>query len=276
MLSEKHIRGFAVYYLVCFLANFLWLFFHGLLPSQVQPIFTFLHHDVTGVLLLQTRLPHLFITYHWLPLVFDLFLLLLQFLLFYASYNEKKWTGIIAIVTIIFSVIYYYLLAVTGVMSVEMFIAFMLVPLIFISSSLKGKYFALHSVRLLFIIFFFSTALWKLRTGAIFNPDQMSGILIKQHADILASTPLNWYSRSIRFLIMHQSLSYCLYLFGFLLEFGFVIGFFTKQYDRLLIILFCLFLVFDYMIMGICYIAWMPFLGCLYLSKYTIDEGSNI
>lgn len=272
MLSEKHIKGFALYYFGCFFANFCWLFYNGLLPSMFQPVFTYLHADLTGLILLQSNLPKLFINYKWVPLSFDVLIFLLQFLLFYSTYTARKWTSLAVMSTLIINVVYYYLFSITGVISIEVFTAYMFVPLIFFPLTIDGKYYALQSVRFLFLLFFVSAAIWKLRTAAIFNTNQMSGILLKHHTDLLIIKPSDFYSNAILFLIDHPIISYCLYLFSFLIECSFLIGFFTRKYDHSLIVLFCLFIIFDYIILGISYFAWMPFLGCLYLSQYNIEE----
>jgi hypothetical protein len=69
---------------------------------------------------------------------------------------------------------------------------------------------------------------------------------------------------------------YALYLAATAIELLFAIGFFTKKYDKWLIAGFLAFLAFDYWVMRIPYFEVMPYLLCLYFSKYSIPEKSTL
>ncbi len=97
--------------------------------------------------------------------------------------------------------------------------------------------------------------------------EQMSGVLVFQHKDMLANSPEYWQSRFIVYLINHQVLSYALYLCSTVIELTFIVGFFTKKYDRLLALAFILFLIMDYLLMRIPYLELTPFLLTLIYSK---------
>ncbi len=148
-------------------------------------------------------------------------------------------------------------------------LAFMIVPVVFLFKKPKNFYLAIDAVRILFIIFFFSTALWKIRAGGVFNGDQMSGILLNQHNYLFLNNHPGAFKSFISFLIEHPRLSYCLYFAAFAAEFFFFVGLFTRKFDKLLILLFLLFAIMNYMLMRINYFAWLPFVGCLYFSKYS-------
>jgi hypothetical protein len=169
---------------------------------------------------------------------------------------------------------YAYVFSIFTFVSIEVFTAWMFVPLVFASSNIRTNYYLLHIVRILFLLIFFSTALWKVRAGGVFNAEQLSAILLRQHASLLLSDASSWFSQLVLFLIGNKALSYTIYLLAFLLEFIFVIGLFTRRYDRLLIVSFVLFLVFDYLLMEINYFPWTPFLGCLIFSRLE-EPGSN-
>ncbi len=71
-------------------------------------------------------------------------------------------------------------------------------------------------------------------------------------------------------------MSYAIYLTAFLFEFAFVIGFFTRKLDRFFIVIFCLFIMFDYLLMGINYFSWLPFLGTLYFSLHHREDARKM
>jgi len=91
----------------------------------------------------------------------------------------------------------------------------------------------------------------------------MSAILVKQHVTNLLDQPNSWFSNFITYLITHKTLSYIIYLLATLSEFVFIVGFFTKKFDRLLIVIFITFVALDYFLMEINYFSWIAFwLAC--------------
>ena len=273
LLTEKHIKQFAVYYLTCFILCYAWYFYYGLLFSSVNPVFFLNRLDVSHNIIMLTNLQNFLIQSRLLRIIFDLLFLLLPVLLVYTVVKNKKGIRVIALATCAFSIIYSSLFCSMSFVSVEVFAAAMLVPIIFCTISVKGFYYRMHCVRIIFILMFFSSALWKIRAGGIFNTEEMSAILLRQYASYLVSNSSDWFSNMITYLISHSTIACSLYLLAFIAEFIFVIGLFTRRFDRYLIISFCLFAVFDYLLMGINYFTWLPFLGCLYFSKYSIEKS---
>ncbi|WP_255155355.1 hypothetical protein [Ferruginibacter sp. HRS2-29] len=271
MLTNKNINRFAAFYLLCFLLSYAWFFFYGFNFSALQPVYFLNKPDVTGNFFMLTGLQQQLIKHQWMRILMDTLYLLLPCLLVLACFKKSRLQGFLAVATSVFSMLYGYFFTMMCFGSIEGFIAWMLVPLLFISTSTKGFYYLLHGLRILFILFFFTAALWKIRLGGVFNTDQFSGILIYQHANLLAEHPQGWFAAIIRFLVDHPAWSYCLYLAAFLLEFVFVTGLFTCRYDRYLILLFCAFAVADYFLMEIVYFFWLPFMGCFYLSRHVYD-----
>ena len=96
-----------------------------------------------------------------------------------------------------------------------------------------------------------SAALWKLGRGALWHPEQFQNILFEQHADWLIHYPQALFSQWIQFLIGSPFLSKLLWWGATLLEFVFLVGFFTRRYDIYLFVAFWLFIVADYFIMGL-------------------------
>jgi hypothetical protein len=273
LLTEKNIKQFAVYYLACFLFCYAWFAYDGLLFSLIKPIFFYNRPDITHNVMMLSGLQQQLLQSQWLRITVDIIYLVLPVLLLYTCIKNKKWQPFFAIVTAVFNIWYGSFFSTMSFVSVENFIAWMFIPLLFYARTTKGFYYGLHSCRLLFILIFFSTALWKLRAGGIFNIEEMSAVLFRQHAAYLAIHTPGWYDSLLRYLITHQTLSYCLYFFAFLAEFLFVVGFFTRKYDKYLIVLFCFFVLTDYLLMGINYFPWLPFMGCFYFSKAGIKEA---
>jgi hypothetical protein len=268
LLTNKHIKQFAVYYLVCFLLCYAWFLYNGLLFSSINPVFFLNRQDVSHNIIMLTNLQHLLIENKWLRIFFDLTYLVLPVLLVYTCVKNKRAQRVLAICTAVFNIFYCSCLSSMSFVSAEVFVAWMIVPLIFCQRTINSFYYLLHCIRFFFIIIFFSAAVWKIRAGGIFNTEEMAAILLRQHASYLISNGSRWFSQLIIYLINHSLLSYCLYLFAFIAEFIFIVGFFTKKFDKYLILLFCAFVFFNYFLMGINYFTWMPFIGCLYFSKY--------
>jgi hypothetical protein len=99
---------------------------------------------------------------------------------------------------------------------------------------------------------------WKFAQGGIFHPDQMSGVLLYQHKELLTNSPGYWQTNLLVFNQAYK-ISYFLYAAACLFELSFLIGFFTKKYDRYLVAFFLGFLIIDYFIMRIAYFDWLPF-----------------
>lgn len=98
-----------------------------------------------------------------------------------------------------------------------------------------------------------SAGLWKLYRGSCFVPNQMSELLKHQHIDYLISYPDSYFSSFISYLINHPLLANLFWYGGWTIELIFLIGFFTRRFDKLLGGLFILFFVMDYLLMHLCF-----------------------
>lgn len=113
----------------------------------------------------------------------------------------------------------------------------------------------------------FSAGFWKLWRGSLFLPNQMSEILKRQHLEYLINYPDAVYSDFIIFLIQNPSISNWLWYAGWALELFFVVGFFTRKWDKILIFLFLAFFVMDYFLMNLCFIEFCIFVLVFYSWK---------
>jgi hypothetical protein len=244
------------------------LLFNGLLLSQLKPVFFLNRLDLSLNLLFLTDIQHAVINSSSLRLFFDAGYYLLPLLLLIACIISNRLQYLLAAMIVVFNFIYALLLSSLSMLSIEGFVGWILVPLIFISRSGKGFYYSMHCIRYVFLLVFFSAGLWKIRGGAIFNIEEMSAILLRQHAPYITELPNDWFTHCVYWLANHNKISYAFYCIATIAELVFVIGFFTKRFDKLLIAAFIVFVVFDFALMRINYFAWSTFLGCLWLSKY--------
>ncbi len=103
-----------------------------------------------------------------------------------------------------------------------------------------------------------SAALWKIARGAAFD-SQMIDILKGQHLDYLTNYPNAFYSQLIYYVINNALVADFFWYSGWLLELFFVVGFFTRKYDRLLGVAFFAFFVADYLLMDISFLEFCIF-----------------
>ena len=244
------------------------MLFNGLLFTQLKPVFFLNRLDLSLNLLFLTDIQHALINSNLLRLFFDVSYYVLPLLLLVACITNNRAQYLLAIVIVFFNLSYSLLLSSLSMLSMEGFVGWILVPLIFIPRSGKGFYYTLHCIRYIFLLNFFSAGFWKIRGGGFFNIEEMSAILLRQHAPYITELPGDWFTRCVYWLANHNTISYAFYCVATIAELLFVIGFFTKKYDKLLIAAFILFVVFNFALMRINYFAWSAFLGCLWFSKY--------
>ena len=266
--NSTHRKRFAIFYLICFAVYYGWYCYHGLLLHQLAPVFFHNKLDITSNIIQLSDLFNIVIRTQWLQILFDTLFLLLPLLLCVCCVAGYRVQYLLAITAAIFNLVYAVLLSSMSALSMEGFVGWMMLPIVLAFRNEASFYYALQSMRYFFLLIFFSAAIWKIRTGAIFNTEQMSSILVNQHAACLVDQPDSWFSNFIKYLINHKQLSYSIYLLATLSEFVFVVGFFTKRFDKLLIIIFLAFVGLDYFLMSINYFSWTAFLVCLWFSKY--------
>jgi hypothetical protein len=204
--------------------------------------------------------------------IFDIIYAVLPLLLTIAVYKDLPGKVSIAIVTAIFTLVYGTFLSAVSYTSPEMFIGFILIPLLFTATSAKGFYYLLHCMRYLFILVFVSAGFWKIKETGIFNLEEMAGILLLQHNMYIVSNPADLFSKVIFYLVQHPMIAYVFYFLAASAELTFAMGLFTKKYDKVLIVLLCLFILFDFLLMRINYFPWIVFAGCFYFSRYKLDK----
>ena len=267
-LTHRNRLTFTVWYCIIFYALMVYKWTNGQWLLQLKPHLYNTRFDISTWLLMKTGI-HTWILDNptgWL--FFDAVFYLLP-LLYFVFYKRKETVAIVlAAVMLVVNFIYITCYTLYPASSIESFIAWLMFPFLFMSATPDRFYFVLHGLRYFFLFLIASAAVWKIVQYGIFNTQEMSGILLVQHKEYLISSPDDWYSSFVYWLISHSGFSYILYLAAVVVEFTFLVGFFTKRYDRLLIALFFLFIVMDVLIMRIPYMELTPFILTLVYSRY--------
>lgn len=232
----------------------------GIWLYQFDPFMFSTRFDGTTWLFMQTGLHLLVLQNNWAAMVLDGLFYGFPLLYFLVFLKKPATASKLAWVWLIVNWIYVQCYTLFPINSIEAHIPWLLFPLLFCTYSLRSFYFVLQGLRYFFLYFFLSAGIWKLVNGGAFEPTQMSAILMDQHKDFLITSPGYWQSRLIYLLISMPLTAFFLYWMGIIIELTFAIGFFTRRYDRLLIVLFLLFLVFDWLVMRIPYFEVTPFL----------------
>lgn len=227
---------------------------NGMLLSQLYPSFFVTPLNISTWLLMFTDIHNLFIRHHSLCVIADLLLIGLPCVYVFLHFKQYKWAKVfVAWVMLFFNFIYATCFVIYPSNSIEGHLGWMLFPIVLACSRPFDFGLALQFIRYFFLFFFASAGVWKLRSGGIFNPDEMSGILLYQHTPLLVISPESFLSEMYYWLIQHPVVGYLLYLAAAVMELFFIVGFFTRRYDKLLILLFVLFLLFDILVMQIKY-----------------------
>ena len=267
-LTHQNRLTITVWYCIIFYALMVYKWTNGQWLYQLKPHLYNTRFDISTWVLMKTGI-HTWLLDNltgWLFFDAAFYFLPLLYLIFY---KKKEIVAIVlAAVMLLVNFIYITCYTLYPASSIESFIPWLVFPFLFMSATLDRFYFILHGLRYFFLFLIASAALWKIVQYGIFNTQEMSGILLVQHKEYLVSSPDDWYGSFVYWLISHSRVSYLLYLAAVVVEITFLVGFFTKKYDRLFIALFVLFLVMDVLIMRIPYMELTPFVLTLVYSKY--------
>lgn len=109
-----------------------------------------------------------------------------------------------------------------------------------------------------------SAGLWKVARGAAWNADQLQHILQFQHVDFIATQPDHAYNSFIFFLLEHPNLCSLLWFAAVALQLSFLVGFFTRRFDRFYILVLGFFFISDYLLMNLNFFEFCIF-ACLFV-----------
>lgn len=231
----------------------------GLLHQLVGSPIRFVAADNTYWLFYATGFPQALISSKYLCLSWD-FSWLVGATLYFVGY-PKKLIG--QIICVGFIVHYICSTSASGIHNHT------LVPALFCSLLLcvkSERLFVYLFVGLRYYICFvmFDAFLWKLRQGGLFNEGQMLAVLKEQHLESFASLRADKENIRISFLLKNPIFAQFLWYGGSFLEATFIIGFFTRRWDRVLAFNWCLFIVADYFVMNLIFLNFIIALPVFY------------
>jgi hypothetical protein len=221
---------------IVFAAAFLslvWSYFANTLVFQLNyPTIKYPYVDITYWFMHYLQIPE-FITSHFLISgLFDL--ALFASCIFSFLYPEKRWC-VWSFLVLYF--IYFITFNTFGGLHTNHKIGFLLIAIPFTVADYKSFNFLWQGLRYFLLFAYADAFLWKLFRLSWLHPDQGMLILKKNQAAFLYFEPHTWLAAFYRWVLQHPALVNGAYLAGFIMEGIFIIGFFTRKYDRLLLIL---------------------------------------
>ena len=246
-------------YCIIFYVLMVYKWFNGMFLYQMDPYFFYAREDIFTWLFMGTGIHSFLLNNKAGLIVSDIFFYAAPLLFYFINRNFNKFAKPAAMVLLLINWLYVQCYTLYPTNSIEAHISWLLFPVVFVPKNIKTFALLFDGLRYFFLFFFASAGIWKFVQAGIFSSHQMSNILLMQHKELLVTTPQHWYALFITWLINHTWISYGLYLIATLIELSFIVGFFTKKYDKFLLIAFMLFLVFDHFVMRIPYYDIAPF-----------------
>ena len=246
-------------YFCFYFAVFLFLGIGHRLLFQVHPVLFYYNRDLAELMVIGSGLPRYMIAN---PLSFalaDTLAFLLPVLLLVYAVRKDRFSPLLGWVFCLFLTLYRLLADLFWEIHHGPFILYVLLSFAFLTNREERFYFILRGCRYYFLYIFVSAAIWKTVRGAVFDGQEMSHILLLQHIDLLSGDCQTGLCRFYAWLIGHPAIAQGLYIGAVISESVFVVGFFTRRFDRLLLGLAILFVAADLLVMRIPY--WTLLLG---------------
>ncbi len=216
------------------------------LANPIVPELVFPSIDNSYWLLLLSGVPQFLLSHSYLITFVDLLLFVLPLA---AMFSDKK-QGL-AIAFTIFYTLYFFIFNTYSGHHYHGLFGLLIISIPFWTNKPERFNLLWRAVRYYLLFLFVSGACWKLFRGAAFDPMHMHNILLQQHGQLLAEQPGSFYAQGIRWLLNHPTVSYSMFLATTIIEFSFIIGFFTARFDRVLLVLFLLFCITNFLVMHI-------------------------
>ena len=267
-LTQKHRDSFVMWFCILFYVLMIYKWMNGLFLYQLVPHIFNTRFDFATWLLINTGIHKWLIDNPVGCVTFDIAFYISPILYWFFYKKNIKAASVFCIIMLGINIIYLECYTLYPANSIESFIVWLLFPLLLMAPTINSFYYLLNGLRYFFLFIFSSAAVWKFVQYGIFNTEEMSGVLLYQHKEYLVSSPNDYFTTFIYWLINHKNISFVLYAIATALELIFVVGFFTKKKDNYLIMLFLIFIVMDLLIMRIPYWELSPFVLTLIYGKY--------
>ncbi|HVS97803.1 MAG TPA: hypothetical protein VHE54_15015 [Puia sp.] len=258
-----------VYFLFYFFVFFFFALDHRLL-SQVRPVLFWYNRDLAELTLIGLGLPRWMIAHPAAFAAMDGLVFTIPASLIVFAARKKRFSRPLGWFFTLFFALYILLADIFWQVHLEPFVVYWLLSFCFLTNDERTFYRILRLCRYYFLYLFVSAAVWKIARGAVFHGQEMSHILLVHHGYLLSGDCDTWTCGMYRWLIAHPAYAQSLYIASVVLEASFLAGFFTRRFDRLLILLSIVFVVADLVVMRIPY--WTLLVGAAAL---WVDSGSR-
>ena len=190
-------------------------------------------------------IPQILMEYNLLKYIIDFFILFFTFISL-VSYIKRP--SAISL----FVVLFIYLITVqsytanqnkTSVALLLMIIPFMVKQ--------ENFFYIWEALRYYLLFMIGSSGIYKLINGALFSPGHFSDVLFLQHTDLMVMNPDHFSLVLSKPFIENSFLGFLAFFLVFLVQTSFIVGFFTKKYDKLLFVLLYGFFIFTYLFVRI-------------------------
>lgn len=230
------------------------------LLSQNFLFFSINEADVTGLIFTQSGAANFLLQHPFCISIIEIIFYAMPLVLSASNYLHSSYCHRIAIITVLVNFLYVLIHSIFIATSIHSQLVWIVVPLIFTVRDKERSALLFDGIRYFFLFFFCSAGIWKIVNGGAFYPNQFAEILLRQHADLLFNQPKHWYSQFMFALTGNRILCNLLYRAAIVLQVFFITGFMTKRFDRLLILMFLIFVGFDFFLMRIPYFETFPYL----------------
>lgn len=264
--STTHQRQFIQWLLLLFYGLAIFYFFSGLWMFQNVPFVFKTRFDGTLWLFMLSGFHQWLLHNFWGCVLMDVLFYGLPAVYGIVFFTKQKLAPYIAALMLPVNWIYWLTITIYPTFSLEGHIGWLLMPLLLMCLSVQKFYTLMHALRYVFVFFFFTAGLWKVFRGSVFDLHQMSGVLLDQHKDSLA-VDTGWYANMIYWVIQHPAVGSALYVAGTVAELVFIIAFFTRKYDRTLLLVFFSFLLLNFLLMKIPYFILLPMALTMFFSN---------
>jgi hypothetical protein len=239
LIKAYFVFGFAMY--ICFYH----LISNSMLAQLQQPAFIFEEKEWVYKLWLATSIPQFITAHSILSSVFDISLLVFTIGLLFSKRR---------IFAILFSLVALNYFMTYNMVTGHHYHGLAGLLVISIPFWFKGEErfnFSWEAVRYYLLYIFVSAALWKILRGSVFYHDQLSNILKEQQLNLLLQNPDSYKAHIAQYLISHTGAAHAVLIANVLVQLLFAIGFFTKKFDKVLFVLTIVFVVANFLVMGI-------------------------
>ncbi|MEY4927363.1 MAG: hypothetical protein RI894_1799 [Bacteroidota bacterium] len=117
------------------------------------------------------------------------------------------------------------------------FLGFLLVPIPFFTKKTPLFSLLMEGLRYYVVFIYFSAFLWKVFGLFFLNIEEGQAVISQSLGFWLYERPHDFSTQIYTFFINHPQLSYAMFLLGAISQAFFVVGFFTKKYDKILVFL---------------------------------------